>query len=116
MNNRSRLTLEDIMPALNGLNKTVETTETEEPIGSEESLITLLDSVLNSKAEILPDLKLDFSDLPEFPNFYQFCYDPNWGIGQRPFSRQLAVALELLAEWCPTCSSKSLKDLSLIHI
>ena len=54
MNNRSRLTLEDIMPALNGLNKTVETTETEEPIGSEESLITLLDSVLNSKAEIYP--------------------------------------------------------------
>ena len=77
----------------------------------ESSLVRLLDSVLDSKSEVLPDLDINLSSLPRLPNFYDFCFNPTWGIGQAPFSRQMAIALNLLSEWCPKCSKRDISNL-----
>lgn len=62
-----------------------------------------------------PDLDIDDSDLPEFRNFYEFCYHPD-GIATYPFNRQLALAIELLGEWCPRCSGRKLYNIHKVPV
>ena len=51
-------------------------------------------------------MEIDDRDVPVFPNFYSFCTDDN-GLGIFPYPRQLALAMQLLGEYCPRCSVKA---------
>ena len=74
-------------------------------------VVSTLDALITSNtSNIMPDLSIDDSDLPEFKNFYDFCFSP-MGLQQEPFARQMAIAANLLAEWCPRCSRKSIVDI-----
>lgn len=69
----------------------------------ESQLIDYLDDVLENPNPLPRDLKFNDSDLPEFKNFFHWNIDPR-GSRTRPFARQLAIGLQLFAEYCPRCS------------
>jgi hypothetical protein len=67
-------------------------------------LVSMLESVLDSKTSIVPrDLKVNDGDIKEYPNFYEFVTDPK-GLGVSPFPRQMFLALWLFADFCVHCS------------
>jgi len=94
-----------------------------EAITGEEYIITneemelskMLKRSLTSGFQMPLDLKIDDRDIKEYPNFYQFCFDKK-GSKQTPFSRQLAIATRLLAEWCPLCSGDGFDDIQKIPV
>lgn len=54
------------------------------------------------------DMKIDDSDLKEFPNIYDYFFDRELGLARnmKPFARQLWIGMVLFAEFCPRCSDK----------
>lgn len=71
--------------------------------------------VLNSGARVAPDLRIDDRDLKEFPNFYEWCFSKDGG-NQAPFAKQLALAIHLMAEYCPRCSHKAFRNIHKIPV
>lgn len=69
---------------------------------SELDLVNMIDQVVKG-GKVPPDLRIDDRDLPEFPNFYEWCFSKDGG-NQAPFARQLFVATHLFGEWCPRCT------------
>ena len=109
--------LDDILSKAEALEEEVQTAFDGEDEDSREKLADLLSEIIDSPSEIAPDLEIDLRDLPEMPNFYSWCYDPQWGLhGDRPFAMQLAILTNLFAEWCPICSPSSLTDLEKIPV
>ena len=49
---------------------------------------------------------MDDRDIKMYPNFHKFCTDER-GLGITPYPRQLALATQLLSEYCPKCSAKA---------
>jgi len=96
-----------VKEALNGTRKEtsliVPTSISNDYEKQELGLVEMLDSVMDPDALVPFDLKIDDRDLPEFANFYDFCFSKQ-GANQAPFARQLALAIHLFAEWCPSCS------------
>lgn len=74
------------------------------------NLESLLSEALAPDKLISPDLKVDDRDLPQFPNFYDFCMHPD-GLDQAPLAKQLAFFTHLFGEWCPPCSSEIFHDI-----
>ena len=102
---------------VNGLDLSVEAPEARkmrvDPVLKEKDQLNLLASlakVFSSNRRIPLDIKIDDSDLPEFANIYEFCYDKQ-GLDYNPFLMQMATAVHLFGEWCPPCSSKRFNDI-----
>lgn len=72
-------------------------------VAAEQSFQTRMNDALSPNNAITPDLKIDDRDLKEYPNFYEFCMDPQ-GLDQPPLARQLIIFTHLFSEWCPFCS------------
>lgn len=72
----------------------------------EQELYDMLERLIRTNQALVPELMIDDSDLPPFKNFYDFCFSP-MGMQTAPFARQMVIALQTLAEWCPDCSRKS---------
>lgn len=68
-------------------------------LGAPLELVAMLDELMNPANKIPFDLKIDDRDLPEFPNFFDFCMSKR-GANQVPYARQLALATHLLGEYC----------------
>jgi hypothetical protein len=94
--------------------KTALKTEEEHKL-AELNLCDMVEEILKSPNRVPPDLRIDDRDLPEFANFYEFCFSSR-GVEQPPFARQLAIATHLLAEWCPRCSTKAFYDITKIPV
>jgi hypothetical protein len=69
------------------------------------NLVDMVGNLLDPNNHIMYDLEVDDRDFKEFPNFYQFCIKEE-GINQPLWARQFFLALTLLNEICPTCSTK----------
>lgn len=50
------------------------------------------------------DIRIDDSDLKLAKNFYDFCFNIIGGSVKPPFARQMWLAYNLLAEFCPKCT------------
>jgi hypothetical protein len=67
----------------------------------------LLERYLDSDLPVSKDLKVDDSHIPQMKNFYDFCFNDEWGFrGIKPFARQLWIGLKLFGEICPVCTKK----------
>ena len=62
-----------------------------------------LQSVLNDKRIVSPDIKIPEGDFKEAPNFHTWCVSSDF-LDQKPFIMQSMIGTKLFAEWCPTCS------------
>lgn len=70
----------------------------------DQDLEALCQSILDEKPL---ELKIDDRDIPTPPNFYQWCYRPeylNLKESTPPFAWQLKMGLDLFQEVCPYCS------------
>ena len=61
------------------------------------------DLLLNENRAATSAWNIDDRDLPMYPNFYEFCL-AKAGLGEHMYARQMWIAVQLLAEWCPKCS------------
>lgn len=78
-------------------------------------LSAMLNELLNPKNAIPYDLKVDDRDLPEFPNFFEFCASPK-GVGENLFARQMTLATHIFGEWCPRCSAKAFRNIERVPV
>ena len=62
------------------------------------------------------DLKIDDSDLPLASNYYHFCTKIAGKAIKTPFARQLWIAYNLLAEYCPRCTPEKYSDINNIQV
>lgn len=75
------------------------------------SLMDKLDQILNENNIIAPDLHINDSEIPEMANFFEFCYDPNYGFKTiKPFARQMWMYSKLFGEICPKCTKSKYQD------
>ena len=68
---------------------------------------TVLRNAMSPENAIPPDLKIDDRDIPQAPNFYEFCMSSS-GLNQPPFPRQLWIFTHLLGEYCPRCTNMNI--------
>lgn len=71
--------------------------------GTELDLVSTLDDLFDPRTQQMFDLDVDDRDFKEFPNFYQFCISEE-GANSPLWARQAYLTLNLLNEFCPTCS------------
>lgn len=85
--------------------------------GQELQLVKMLDQAFASHNKVPPDIRIDDRDVPEFPNFFEFCMSKD-GLDTPPFARQLAIGLHLFGEWCPNkrCSSPRFMDITNVPV
>lgn len=73
----------------------------------EVELTELLEGYLDSNVPVPKDLKVDDGHIPTMKNFYEFCFNKEWGFKNiRPFARQLWIGLKLFCEICPKCTKR----------
>lgn len=77
------------------------------------NLVGLLDELFDPRSQQMHNLDIDDRQFKEFPNFYQFCISEE-GANSPLWARQAYLCLNLLNEFCPTCShpkySKHIRD------
>lgn len=56
-----------------------------------------------NSSSLPPDLRIDDGDLPLAKNFFEFATGPKF-LNTKPFPKQLEIAINTLAEYCPRCS------------
>ncbi len=83
----------------------------------EMDLVKLLDDAFSSRNRVPPDIKIDDRDIPEHPNFFDFCMSKK-GLDTPPFARQLAIGLHLFAEFCPNkkCTNPKFRDIKNVPV
>lgn len=67
-------------------------------------LEVIVDDILSSKSIAPRDYKIDDSDLPDFKNVYDFCFNASYPLEIELFSRQMWLGVMLFSDWCPRCS------------
>lgn len=71
----------------------------------EESIMNMLERVLDTNMPVPPDLRVNDSDFPKAPNFYEWATNKKFTQdGVKPFPRQIEIGFKLLGEYCPKCS------------
>ena len=66
-------------------------------------------------AKVRPDIVINDGDFKQYPNFFEFCMDPN-GLGFTPYARQMMMGIHLFGEHCPDCSEEEFIDRSLLGV
>lgn len=79
------------------------------------SMRQMFKSALKSQARAPIDFRINDQDLPEFPNFWEYCTSPR-GLNTMPFPRQLWMLTQLFAEWCPRCSAKGMNEIDAVAV
>lgn len=82
---------------------------------AETSLAKMFKSALRAQSRAPIDFRINDQDLPEFPNFWEYCTSPQ-GLKTMPFPRQLWMLTQLFAEWCPHCSDKGMSDIDAVEV
>lgn len=92
-------TQKEVLTALFGKNVDIESEVIAADIADEDNFQRKLAAALSPANSIPPDLKIDDRDLKEYPNFFEFCMDPQ-GLDQAPLARQLVIFTHLFGEYC----------------
>lgn len=72
---------------------------------AELDLSDLLDNLFDPNNQVMYDLRVDDREFKEFPNFLEFALAKE-GLNSELWSRQFWIALSLLHEICPVCTTK----------
>lgn len=66
-------------------------------------IYSVIEDVITENALAPPDLKINDRDFPEAKNFFEFCTSDKY-LKVKPYTMQVALAVIVLAEYCPACS------------
>lgn len=83
------------------------------------NLKKMMDDVFNNHNPWSKDMKIDDSDMKEFPNIYEYFFDRDWGLvrGMKPFARQMWIGMVLFGDFCPKCSDpKFISDIENVPV
>lgn len=72
-----------------------------------DSIYDLIMETINSGSPLPPDLKINDKDIRKPPNVLEWMIEPEFiGGDQKPFAKQIQIAVHTMGEWCPKCSNE----------
>lgn len=72
-----------------------------------DSIFDLIMETINSGSPLPPDLKINDKDIRKPPNVLEWMIEPEFiGGDQKPFAKQIQIAVHTMGEWCPKCSNE----------
>ena len=71
----------------------------------EKDFMSMIDDVISSEFNEIPNFDIDDRDFKLAKNFYEFSTSPKF-LGVKPFPAQMEIALNIFLDYCPKCSNK----------